>query len=250
VRPSLSVVIPVKDDSDALAQCLGLLKRQSVQPLEIIVVDNNCQDDSARIAASRGAMVVVEPVPGIPAAAAAGYDSAAGTVIVRCDADSAPPAGWLERIQDAFATDPSLDALVGTGDFYGMSPWRGRIMGRLCVQLYLTGMRPVLGHVPLWGSNMAFRRSAWQEIGPAVNRADAELHDDLDLSFRFGPCRTIRYDRRLRVGISPRPLHGAGQILRRVHRTLHTLAVHRAAESFRARRRRRRGEPCIFPPGR
>jgi glycosyltransferase involved in cell wall biosynthesis len=230
VKPSLSVVIPVKDDAELLAGCLELLQRQNVRPLEIIVVDNNCRDDSVSVAASRGARIVAEPVPGIPAASAAGYDSAGGAVIVRCDADSAPPGDWLERIQQAFDADPLLDALVGTGYFYGLPPLRGRILSALCVQAYLLGMRPLLGHVPLWGSNMAFRRSIWQEIGPAVHRTDAELHDDLDLSFHFGPCRAIRYDPGLRVGISPRPLHGGGQILRRLRRTLRTVAVHWPAE--------------------
>ncbi|NKX51378.1 glycosyltransferase [Arthrobacter deserti] len=224
------MVIPVKDDSEVLARCLRLLQGQTLAPLEIVVVDNNCRDDSAEIAVLHGARDIVEHAAGIPAASAAGYDSAVGAVIVRCDADSAPPPDWLERIQLAFAADASLDALVGTGRFYDLPPLRGKVVSALCVQAYLLGMRPVLGHVPLWGSNMAYRRQAWQEISRAVHRDDPELHDDLDLSFHFGPYRSIRYDRRLCVGISPRPLYGRRQILRRLQRTIHTVTVHWSSE--------------------
>jgi glycosyltransferase involved in cell wall biosynthesis len=230
VEPSLSVVIPVKDDAVMLAQCLRLLECQTVRPLEIVVVDNNCRDDSVQVAARYGARVVVEPRPGIPAAAAAGYDAAAGTVVVRCDADSAPPAGWLERIRDAFIADPAIDALVGTADFYGLpGPW-SRAAGALYLQSYLRGMRPVFGHVPLWGSNMAFRRAVWQEVSPVVHRDDPELHDDVDLSFHFGRHRTIRYDPGLRVGISPRSLYGIRQNLQRLDRTRRTVGLHWADE--------------------
>lgn len=230
MEPFLSVVIPVKDDAVMLAQCLRLLERQTVQPLEVVVVDNNCRDDSTQVAAAHGARVVVERRPGIPAAASAGYDAAEGAVVVRCDADSAPPAHWLERIRDTFAADPALDALVGSADFYGLSaPWL-KAAGTVYLQSYLRGMRPVLGHVPLWGSNMAFRRSAWQEVSAAVHRDDPELHDDVDFSFHFGPHRSIRYDPDLRVGISPRSLYGVRQNLQRLNRARRTVGLHWAAE--------------------
>lgn len=64
---------------------------------------------------------------------------------MRCDADSAPPPDWLERIQLAFATDPGMDAVVGTGRFYGLPPLRSAVLSRLFRQSYLWGMRPVLG---------------------------------------------------------------------------------------------------------
>ena len=88
---SLSVVIPCKDDAGPLSRCLEALKAQTVAPLEVIVVDNNSSDDSARVAAGYGARVFSETAPGIAAAASTGYDAALGDVIVRCDADTLPP---------------------------------------------------------------------------------------------------------------------------------------------------------------
>lgn len=233
----LSVVIPVKDDAVPLARCLQLLEQQSLPPAEIVVVDNNCCDDSAQVASRHGARVVVEPVQGIPAAAAAGYDAATGAIIVRCDADSAPPPDWLERIQEAFATDPGLDAVVGTGRFYGLPPVRSTVLSHLFRQSYLWGMRPVLGQPPLWGSNMALRRSAWEEVRAVVERSDPELHDDLELSFCLGRDRVVRYDRRLQVGVSPRCLRGGRQVMRRWRRTFRTVGTHWSAQELTTRRR-------------
>lgn len=57
--PTVSVVIPVKDDSAELAVCLAALRTQSRPAEEIIVVDNASSDDSAATAAAHGARVVL-----------------------------------------------------------------------------------------------------------------------------------------------------------------------------------------------
>ncbi len=91
---TLSVVIPRRDDAENLKQCLQALAKQTVDPIEVIVVDNECRDESARIAELYGAAVVPEQATGIWAAA--GYDAAVGDILVRCDEDSRPlpPIGW------------------------------------------------------------------------------------------------------------------------------------------------------------
>jgi glycosyltransferase involved in cell wall biosynthesis len=106
---SVSVVIPVKDDAVPLERCLAALARQSVAPLEVVVVDNGSVDDSAGVAARYGARVVPEPAPGIPAAAATGYDAALGDVIARCDADTLPPPDWVARLLAGL--HPGVDAV-------------------------------------------------------------------------------------------------------------------------------------------
>ena len=221
----LSVVIPVRDDAVALERCLSLLDRQSVAPLEVIVVDNASTDDSALVAAAHGARVVREPRPGIPAAASTGYDAATGDVIVRCDADSAPPHDWLERIRARLTADPGLDALTGTGNFYDVAVWQARVLRPLYLGSYYLLVHAALGHPPLWGSNMAVRREAWEQVRDLVHRGDAEVHDDIDLAFALGPERCIRYDAALRVGVSARSVRGGSQLRRRLRRAWHTLAV-------------------------
>jgi glycosyltransferase involved in cell wall biosynthesis len=227
VTPSLSVVIPVKDDAIALAVCLAALDRQTLPPLEVVVVDNGSTDDSADVARAHGARVVREDAPGIPAAASAGYDAARGDVVVRCDADTVPPADWLERIEAAFATDPTLAALTGDGDFYDLGRW-GPALSRAYLGAYYATMHAALAHPPLWGSNMAIRREAWVLARDRVHRWDPEVHDDADLAFALGPLARVRRDPTLRVGVSGRSLKGMGQVRRRFRRGFRTVAAHRA----------------------
>ncbi|MCL3859730.1 glycosyltransferase family 2 protein [Actinotalea sp. K2] len=227
---SLVVVIPVKDDATALRRCLELLDAQTRRATEVVIVDNGSTDDSAAVARAHGARVVAEPRPGIPAAASTGYDAAlTGThgmdVIVRCDADSEPPADWLERIHTAFVDDPALQALTGQGDFTDIPRWRAATIGRLYLHSYYLTMGAALANHPLWGSNMAMRAGAWARVQHHVHREDPELHDDVDLSFCLGPTARIRYDRTLRVGVSGRSLRGGSLLRRRFVRAFRTLAV-------------------------
>lgn len=224
-RPGISVVIPVKDDAELLERCLRMVARQTLPALEVVVVDNASTDGSALVAAAYGARVVRESSPGIPAAAAAGYDAARGEVVARCDADSLPPADWLARIADRMASDPDLQALTGTGWFYDLPHLLAGLLRRLYLGTFYVAVHAALGHTALWGSNMAFRRQAWLDVRHRVHRTDPELHDDIDLAFALGPAPTIRYDPRLRVGVSARSLRGGRQLQQRLGRAFRTLTV-------------------------
>ena len=228
--PSVSVVIPVKDDAVPLRRCLTLLSRQTVAPLEVVVVDNGSVDDSAAVATAYGARVVPEPAPGIPAAAATGYDAARGDLIARCDADSAPPADWVARIAARLAAEPDVHAVTGWGWFHDMPRGGARAAFVAYLGAFYVAVYAALGHPPLWGSNMAIRRTTWHDVRDHVHRADPELHDDIDLAFALGPSRAIRYDRALRVGVSARCLHGRTQLRRRLARAFRTLRVNWAGQ--------------------
>jgi len=48
--PTISVVIPVKDDATGLRTCLEALRGQTLSPDEIVVVDNGSRDGSPVVA--------------------------------------------------------------------------------------------------------------------------------------------------------------------------------------------------------
>ncbi|WP_227424456.1 glycosyltransferase family A protein [Pengzhenrongella sicca] len=228
---SVSVVIPVKDDAVLLDRALSFLARQDVLALEIVVVDNGSRDNSAEVARRHGARVVVEPRPGIAAAASTGYDAALGAIILRCDADTLAPPDWLGRVRAQFAADDDLDALTGGGTFYDVATWRAAVVGRLYLRSYYVAAHAALAHPTLWGSNMAIRATSWHGVSDTVHRGDAHLHDDFDLAFTLGPTSRIRYDPTLTVEVSGRSLQGgpAGRV--RWARAFHTLAVNWAVMS-------------------
>ena len=229
VLPSVSVVIPARDDAVALDRCLRALARQTVAPLEVVVVDNASSDDTAAVASSHGARVVHEPRPGIPMAAAAGYDAARGEVIARCDADTLPARDWVERLAANLANG-RLDAVTGVGLFHDLPRGLRGLSTIGYLGSYYLFSHLALGHTALWGSNMAVRRSAWLDVREDVHRDLAEVHDDMDLAFVLGPGRRIRLDPRIRVGVSARSLHGRAQRRRRFQRARHTLEVNWARQ--------------------
>ncbi|MFI2103465.1 glycosyltransferase family 2 protein [Isoptericola sp. NPDC019693] len=219
--PTVSVVIPARDDAAALERCLALLAAQSVPPLEVVVVDNASTDGTADVARRAGAVVVHEPRVGIPAAAAAGYDAARGEVVARLDADSQPGPDWVRAVATRLADDPAAEAVTGSGTFTDLRG--GRWVCALYLAAYYAGTGLALGHWPLWGSSMAVRRSTWWAVRDRVERVDPEVHDDLDLAFALGPRRRIVRDRGLRVGVSARSLRYARR--RRLVRALRTLRL-------------------------
>ncbi|MBE7325215.1 glycosyltransferase family 2 protein [Nocardioides sp. Y6] len=221
--PSISVVIPVRDDARELEVCLALLAEQSHPPLEVVVVDNGSTDDSAVVAHAAGARVVTEPRPGIPHAAATGYDAARGEVIARLDADSRPGPDWVAQVAAALADD-GVDAVTGPGRFYDV-PWPLRgLAGLVYLGAYFVLTWLALANTPLWGSSMGLRRTAWERVSPLVHRDD-DVHDDMDLAFVLGPRARVRYLRTLRVGVSGRSLVGTQQLRRRMARAVTTLRL-------------------------
>jgi 4,4'-diaponeurosporenoate glycosyltransferase len=61
-RPSVSVIVPARDEARRIPQLLKSLARQTVEPLQVIVVDDHSTDSTATIAASMGAGVVAGQV--------------------------------------------------------------------------------------------------------------------------------------------------------------------------------------------
>lgn len=245
-----SVVIPVKDDALLLARCLERLRAQNRPADEIIVIDNDSSDASAAVARDAGVRVLFCADPGISAAAATGYDAAAGDLILRLDADCEPDPDWVDTVTAAFAEDAGVSALTGRARFTDGPPALRVPLARLYLGAYTTLMGVTLGHPPLFGSNLAFRRDAWRAIRDEVHR-DPELHDDLDLAFHLGAEHRIAILPGTTMGMSMRPFT-AGRFGRRVHRGFRSVVVHwphdfppfrwRRLIARRLRRQRRRAD--------
>lgn len=225
-RPTVSVVIPVKDDAVLLRRCLAALGAQTRVPDEIVVVDNGSVDASAAVARRAGAVVVHCADAGIPAAASRGYDAASGDIILRLDADCVPAPTWVELMCDTFATHPEIDALTGHASFIDGPVLLRRPLAALYLGAYRTVCGTALGHRPLFGSNLGMRRSAWRAVSEAVHRADSDVHDDLDLSYHLGISHRIGTVEGARMGMSMRPFASATGMRRRVRRGFHTVTSH------------------------
>lgn len=214
LTPTCSIVVPVRDDARELRGLLSALAQQTEPPLEIIVVDNGSRDDSAVVARSAGCTVLTHPVPGIAGAAALGYDAARGDLIVRCDADSRPPPGWLTAHRRAHTVAaPGTVIVTGPGLFRLPRPWAG-LVSAVYVGGYLLLTAAALGHFPAFGTTMSMPRSWWEQARAGASRS-AEVHDDMDLSFQVRPGQRVRVACEVGVVMSSRALGlDRGQLLR------------------------------------
>lgn len=107
-----------------------------------------------------------------------------------------------------------------------------------------------LGHTPLFGSNLAFRRDEWMRVAAEVHRDDPMIHDDFDLAYHLGPVLPIRWEPRLRVAIDP-PSPDFPSVLLRIRRGVRTVLIHWPEESpwkrwgRRATRALKRATPSV-----
>ncbi|MCH8563888.1 glycosyltransferase family 2 protein [Nesterenkonia sp. LB17] len=223
---TVSVVIPVKDDSAELTVCLAALAAQTRTADEIIVVDNASVDDSAAAARAAGATVLSCLQPGIPAASATGYDAATSDLILRLDADCVPEPRWIQDVVSAFEQQPHVAALTGPAKFIDGPVLLRRPLVHAYLFAYRNFSRPALGHRPLFGSNMAMRREAWEQVRLSVHRDDPEIHDDLDLAFHLGERHRLGAMGGEPMGISMRPFRDARAFQRRIKRGFRSVTVH------------------------
>ena len=116
-RPSLSVVVPVRNGGRDFGRCLQRLRGSSVTDFELIVVDDGSTDDSAASALEAGATLLRLPTPRGPAAARnLGAQAASSPLIFFLDADVAVHPETLVRALVRFDRDPTLSALFGSYD--------------------------------------------------------------------------------------------------------------------------------------
>jgi glycosyltransferase involved in cell wall biosynthesis len=183
-RVRVSIVIPAYNEEFHLPACLRAIAAQTVQPDEVIVVDNNSTDNTAAVAASYPFVTVIqEPRQGRVFARNTGFDAATSEVIGRIDADIVLPANWVEHVQ-RFYTEPlnQRRALSGSGYFYNVR------LPRLVSWAYgvfaFRLNKLLLGHYTLWGSNMALTREQWQAVRHQVC-ARNDIHEDLDIAMHL-----------------------------------------------------------------
>ncbi|GAA5209391.1 glycosyltransferase family 2 protein [Microbacterium kyungheense] len=227
LAPRVAVVIPCRNDAEYLQACLAALAAQTHPADLVVVVDNASTDASAEVARRFGAVVVAEPAIGIWPAAARGYDEAleGADIIARLDADSRPHSDWVARLVRAFVSDPSLGVLTGGAEFYGGSPLQNYLGERWYIGGGHYWIRKWLGIPLVFGSNFAMRTRVWERVRDQVDRGNARIHDDLDLTIRLRSSDGVRYDPQLRMPVSARPVQSVGGLSRRVFKVASTFAA-------------------------
>lgn len=154
----VSVVIPALNEALLLPRLLDRLDSQTLRPYEVIVADAHSTDETAAIAASRGATVVPGGKPGT--GRNAGASVATGDLILFFDADVEPPDTFVERAVAEF-TERDLD--VASAPAEPLEP--GRWNSFLC--WFCNTYMGLLEHVSPHGSGFCIlvRREAHERSG-------------------------------------------------------------------------------------
>ncbi len=160
-RPSLSILIPARNEAHNLPILLQSLAAQSLQPSEVIVVDDASSDGTDRIAHAFGASVVSPgPLPdgwrGKTHACHCGAQVATGELLVFVDADVRfeQPDG-LRRLVDAWP-----------GGAYSLCPWHA-VETPVEHLSFFFNLNMVVGTAPdgLFGPLLLIDRDSYQRCG-------------------------------------------------------------------------------------
>ncbi len=100
--PRVSVIVPARNEVSTIDDCLDAVLGQDGVDLEVVVVDNGSSDGTreklaARAQADPRLVVVDNPVPSIPRSLNTALAVARGRWLVRVDAHSVIPAGYVAR---------------------------------------------------------------------------------------------------------------------------------------------------------
>jgi glycosyltransferase involved in cell wall biosynthesis len=177
---NVSIVIPVYNEADYLESCLKAVAKQTVEPYEVLVIDNNSTDRTVQIAKKFGFVTVIpEPTQGIVFARNTGFRHAKGEILARIDADTILPANWVTLISKALSDDSNLSAVTGRPSFRDVPI--APLFNWLQVLLYQNMQKLLTGSYMLWGANMAVRKDAWIAVASNCSQR-TDVDEDIDLS--------------------------------------------------------------------
>jgi hypothetical protein len=190
-KPALSFIIPVRDDAQRLRRCLrsivddaASLRASSPSPssgappaIEIVVVDNGSEDDSASVARELGARVVSAPKMGVGALRNLGVQQAGGDLLAFVDADHALAPGWIAAALNLFR-----DPRVGAGGAPYHAPPDGTWVQRIYDGLRSRALAPVETEW-LGSGNLIIRRELFERM--AGFDTTLESCEDVDLCKRL-----------------------------------------------------------------
>lgn len=154
---SLSIVIPAKNEAEAIGKVVGLA-RERYPDAEIIVVDDGSTDETAEIARTAGAQVIKHPESlGNGAAVKAGARAATGDIIAFMDGDGQHDPRMLEPLLQQI--DDGYDMAVGARDSGSHAN-----IGRLFANGLYNGVASMMSGRPILDLTSGFRVARAQQF--------------------------------------------------------------------------------------
>jgi glycosyltransferase involved in cell wall biosynthesis len=161
----VSFIIPAYNEEQLIARCLESILKQKGCDYEIIVVDNNSTDHTAKVASSLADLVVPCTQQGLAAARNEGARHAKGDVLAFIDADAVLSPVWLQSCAIAMG-ERNRDAISGWNLFSEKDPLLFLYFNLYSVVFFLFFLiSNLLGNRIVVGNNLLIRRDVFQKAG-------------------------------------------------------------------------------------
>jgi GT2 family glycosyltransferase len=198
-RPTVSVVIPVRNGPRDIAACLLAIARSAHAPDEILVVDDGSTDDTATVALEAGARVLRLPKNVGPAAARnRGAEVARGDILFFTDADVRVHPETIGRAVRTLVPGGVYAAVLGSYDETPSDP--GFISQYKNLFHHWVHQHAKEEAQTFWTGCGAVRRETFLAIGGFNEGYGRPSIEDIELGFRLraAGCR-IRLDKAMQA---------------------------------------------------
>ena len=192
---TVSLVIPAYNEQETITDVVGEF-RQSPWLDEIVVVDNNCADRTAELAAAAGARVVAERRPGYGSALMAGMAAAKGDIFVLVEADGSFRARDLEKLL-AYLDDAGM--VLGTrttrqmveqgANMRFLLRWGNVFMAKILQLLWLRPSEPRFTDVGC--TYRALSRATWEAIRGGLRETGPAFSPEMMCAALNAGCRVV-----------------------------------------------------------
>ena len=181
----ISLVIPMKNESDSLAQLVESIERQTFQPGEIVLVDGGSIDDTVKLAEQFAAknpkiklVKVAEASPG--KGRNIGIENARNEWIALTDAGIILEKDWLKNLVETAENSPEAELVYGN-----FSPITGSHFEKCAAISYV----PALRENSIRGKSvvsMLLKREVWEKVGGFPDLRAAEDLIFIETSNKLG----------------------------------------------------------------
>jgi len=192
MKPQVSVIIPTYNAERYIKAALDSILQEKSIPLEVIVIDDGCTDNSIAIVTAiqdPRIRILSGQKRGIIGSAHAGIDAALGRVIMRCDADDQFPADRIARQMQWLDQHPEFGAVCGN---YATIDTKGHLIAQLACGDQAEEITAELrgGRLRNHFCTFAIRAEILQTV-----RGRSALHTgaDLDWQLRIGEACRVWY---------------------------------------------------------
>ena len=176
----VSVVIPVFNGANTLAECLTACLAQTYGEFDVIVVDDGSTDETARVAKTFDVHYLHQENAGPAAARNRGAWAAQGGIVVFTDSDCIPEANWIDSLVAGFDEET-----VAVGGGYEIAN-KSSLLARMIHEEISLRHDRYGDEVDFLGSfNVAYRRDVFEEVGGFDESFPVASAEDNDLAYRL-----------------------------------------------------------------